>query len=157
MNAATVTVGKAVTDFSLPKTGGGAWRLQEARGAKLVLYFYPRDNTPGCTQEGREFTALAPGFAHAGTAIVGISRDSMAAHEKFRDKMAFPFPLLSDTDEAVCRQFDVMRDKLLYGRVSHGIERSTFLLDVRGVLRNCWRKVKVAGHALEVLEAARAL
>ena len=155
--AATVTVGKAVADFSLPKTGGGAWRLRDARGAKLVLYFYPRDNTPGCTQEGREFAGLAQRFARANTAIVGISRDSIAAHEKFRDKMAFSFPLLSDTPESVCRQFDVMRDKLLYGRVSRGIERSTFLLDARGVLRHSWRKVKVAGHALELLEAARAL
>ncbi|HEX4023664.1 MAG TPA: peroxiredoxin [Steroidobacteraceae bacterium] len=154
---ATVAVGAAVADFSLPVTGGGSWRLADARGRKLVLYFYPRDNTPGCTQEGREFAELAPRFARAGTAIVGISRDSIAAHEKFRDKMAFPFPLLSDQDENVCRQFDVIRDKLLYGRVSRGIERSTFLLDAEGVLRNSWRKVKVAGHALGVLEAAKAL
>ncbi|MGH8138020.1 MAG: peroxiredoxin [Steroidobacteraceae bacterium] len=155
--ASTVTVGKAVAEFSLPQTGGGMWRLADARGSKLVLYFYPRDNTPGCTLEGSEFAALAARFQRSGTAIAGISRDSIAAHEKFRDKMGFPFPLLSDEDESVCRQFDVIRDKLLYGRVSRGIERSTFLLDAKGVLRNSWRKVKVAGHALEVLEAAKSL
>lgn len=156
-NSATVAVGGTVAEFSLPQTGGGTWRLADARTRKLVLYFYPRDNTPGCTQEGREFAELWSRFARAGTAIVGISRDSIASHEKFRDKMAFPFPLLSDQDESVCRQFDVIRDKHLYGRVSRGIERSTFLLDAKGVLRNSWRKVKVAGHALEVLEAAKAL
>jgi peroxiredoxin Q/BCP len=150
-------VGEAVAEFSLPQNGGASWRLSAARGSKLVLYFYPRDNTPGCTLEGREFAALAPRFARAGTLIAGISRDSVASHEKFRDKMGFPFPLLSDPDERVCRQFDVMRDKNLYGRVSRGIERSTFLLDARGVLCHVWRKVRVAGHALEVLEAAKTL
>ena len=154
---AVVAIGKPVADFSLPATGGALWQLRRARGRKLVLYFYPRDNTPGCTLEGREFAALAAEFALAGTDIVGISRDSVASHEKFRDKMGFPFPLLSDADEHVCRQFDVIRMKTLYGRSALGLERSSFLLDGRGVLRREWRKVKVAGHARAVLEAAQAL
>jgi thioredoxin-dependent peroxiredoxin len=147
----------AVADFVLPATGGGTWRLKDARGHKLVLYFYPRDNTPGCTLEGQQFAALAERFARAGVRIAGISRDSVAAPEKFRDKMGFPFPLLSDADGAVCSQFDVIREKNMYGRKVMGIERSTFLIDAAGKLRREWRKVKVDGHALEVLEAAKAL
>ncbi len=153
----TVTVGKRVADFSLPQTGGGTWRLRDLQGSKLVLYFYPRDNTPGCTLEGQQFAQLAARFAASGTRIVGISRDSLASHEKFRDQMQFPFPLLSDQDERVCRQFDVIRTKNMYGRQTLGVERSTFLLDAEGVLRREWRKVKVAGHAQAVLEAAAAL
>ena len=122
-----------------------------------MLYFYPRDNTPGCTQEGSDFAALAARFKAAGTQIVGISRDSLASHERFRDKMGYPFALLSDEAEQVCRQFDVIRMKTLYGRSSLGLERSTFLLDAQGVLRREWRKVRVAGHAVEVLEAAKSL
>lgn len=155
--AAKVALGQAVADFALPRTGGGAWRLSEARGSKLVLYFYPRDNTPGCTLEGQQFAALAARFAKAGCAIVGISRDSVASHEKFRDKMHFPFALLSDEDEHVCRQFDVIRKKNMYGRQVMGVERSTFLLDADAVLRQEWRKVKVEGHAQAVLDAAAAL
>ena len=155
--AAGVILGRTVADFALPRTGGGLWRLREARGSKLVLYFYPRDNTPGCTLEGQQFAALHARFAKVGCAIVGISRDSLAAHEKFRDKMHFPFPLLSDEDEQVCRQFDVIRKKNMYGREVMGIERSTFLLDAGGVLRQEWRKVKVEGHAQAVLDAASAL
>ena len=155
--ASKVTLGQPIADFALPKTGGGEWRLRDARGAKLVLYFYPRDNTPGCTLEGQQFAALAPRFAKIGCTIVGISRDSVAAHEKFRDKMHFPFPLLSDEDERVCRQFDVIRKKNMYGREVMGVERSTFLLDAGGVLRQEWRKVKVEGHAQAVLDAAAAL
>jgi peroxiredoxin Q/BCP len=155
--SAGVAIGRSVADFSLPKTGGGSWRLRDARGSKVVLYFYPRDNTPGCTLEGQQFAALAPQFAKAGTIILGVSRDSVASHEKFCDKMHFPFALLSDEDERVCRQFDVIRKKNLYGRVSLGVERSTFLLDAAGVLRQEWRKVKVEGHAKTVLEAAAAL
>ncbi|HWG77473.1 MAG TPA: peroxiredoxin [Steroidobacteraceae bacterium] len=154
---AAVAVGKPVADFSLPATGGRPWNLAAARGSKLVLYFYPRDNTPGCTQEGSEFAALAARFKAASTLIAGISRDSLTSHEKFRDKMGYPFPLLSDEDEQVCRQFDVIRMKTLYGRSSLGVERSTFLLDAQGVLRREWRKVRVAGHAAEVLEAAKSL
>jgi thioredoxin-dependent peroxiredoxin len=154
---AALTLGRAVPDFSLPATGGGLWRLKDARGRKLVLYFYPRDNTPGCTLEGQQFAALSTRFERAGVTIVGISRDSVAAHEKFRTQMGFPFALLSDADSVVCNRFDVIREKNMYGRKVMGIERSTFLLDARGVLRHQWRKVKVDGHALEVLEAAQAL
>lgn len=157
MPAPAVAIGKEVPDFSLPATGGGTWRLQDARGRKLVLYFYPRDNTPGCTLEGRQFAALAPRFGQAGVTIVGISRDSLAAHEKFRKQMGFPFVLLSDADSLACDQFDVIREKNMYGRKVMGIERSTFLLDAQGVLRHQWRKLKVDGHALQVLEAAQAL
>jgi thioredoxin-dependent peroxiredoxin len=154
---AAVAIGRAVPDFSLPATGGGVWRLKDARGRKLVLYFYPRDNTPGCTLEGQQFAALAPRFDRAGVTIVGISRDSLAAHEKFRAQMKFPFVLLSDAESLVCNQFDVIREKNMYGRKVMGIERSTFLLDAQGVLRNEWRKLKVDGHALQVLETAQAL
>jgi peroxiredoxin Q/BCP len=152
-----VPIGKEVPDFSLPSTGGGVWRLKQARGRKLVLYFYPRDNTPGCTLEGQQFAALAKRFDRAGVTIVGISRDSVASHEKFREQLGFPFMLLSDGDSLVCNQFDVIREKNMYGRKIMGIERSTFLLDARGVLRNQWRKLRVDGHALDVLEAAQAL
>jgi thioredoxin-dependent peroxiredoxin len=152
-----VTLGNEVPEFALASTGGGIWRLSGARGRKLVLYFYPRDNTPGCTLEGQQFSALAARFERAGTGIVGISRDSVAAHEKFRAQMRFPFALLSDADGLVCDLFDVIREKNMYGRKVMGIERSTFLLDGRGILRNEWRKLKVDGHALAVLEAALAL
>lgn len=154
---AAVAVGEPVADFSLPATGGVSWRLRDARGHKLVLYFYPRDNTPGCTLEGQQFAGLAGQFSAADTRLAGISRDSIASHEKFCTKMGFPFPLLSDADETVCRQFDVIRMKTLYGRSSLGLERSTFLLDAHGVLRQEWRKVRVTGHAEAVLAAARAL
>jgi peroxiredoxin Q/BCP len=152
-----VAIGQPVADFSLPATGGALWHLKDARGRTLVLYFYPRDNTPGCTLEGQQFAALAPRFERAGVTIVGISRDSVAAHEKFREQMRFPFVLLSDADSLVCDLFDVIREKSMYGRKVVGIERSTFLLDARGILRNQWRKLKVDGHALAVLEAAQAL
>ena len=152
-----VRIGSEVPDFALPATGGDIWQLHAARGRKLVLYFYPRDNTPGCTLEGQQFAALAPRFERAGASIVGISRDSLAAHEKFRAQMRFPFALLSDADSLACNLFDVIREKNMYGRKVMGIERSTFLLDARGILRNEWRKLKVDGHALAVLEAAQAL
>jgi peroxiredoxin Q/BCP len=152
-----IRIGSAAPDFSLPSTGGGVFQLRAARGAPLVLYFYPRDNTPGCTLEGQQFAALAPRFQKAGVQIFGISRDTLASHEKFREKMGFPFQLLSDVDGAVCASFDVIREKNMYGRKVMGIERSTFLIDAKGVLRQQWRKLKVEGHALEVLESARAL
>lgn len=152
-----VRVDEPVADFTAPATGGLQWRLHDARGRKLVLYFYPRDNTPGCTLEGQQFSALAPQFAAAAVTVLGISRDSIASHEKFRQQMGFPFDLLSDTAEAICRQFDVIREKNMYGRKVLGIERSTFLLDAAGVLKREWRGVKVEGHAQEVLAAAQAL
>jgi peroxiredoxin Q/BCP len=153
----SVAVGKVVPDFTLPATGGQSWRLKDARGQNLALYFYPRDNTPGCTLEGQQFAALAPRFKKAGVTILGISRDTLAAHEKFRTKMCFPFALLSDSEGEICKLFDVIREKNMYGRKVMGIERSTFLIDGKGVLRTEWRKVKVEGHALAVLEAAQAL
>jgi peroxiredoxin Q/BCP len=153
----TVAIGDVVPDFSLPATGGGVWQPKSARGRKLVLYFYPRDTTPGCTLQGQQFSALAPRFERSGITIVGISRDSLAAHEKFRAQMGFPFMLLSDAASLACNLFDVIREKNMYGRKVMGIERSTFLLDARGVLRSQWRKLKVEGHALAVLEAAQAL
>lgn len=122
-----------------------------------MLYFYPKDSTPGCTQEGQDFQRLSDDFAQRGAVILGVSRDSVASHEKFRAKQGYTFDLLSDTDETVCRLYDVIREKNMYGRKVLGIERSTFLIDADGVLRAAWRKVKVKGHAEAVLEHLRAL
>jgi len=138
-------------------TGGGTWRLKDALGSKLVIYFYPRDMTSGCTRESQDFRDLAPAFRKAGTHIVGISRDSVASHDKFAAKESLPFPLLADTEERVCRLFDVIQPKTLYGRKFLGVERRTFLLDGAGRLQQEWRKVKVPGHAEAVLEAAQRL
>ncbi len=154
---ATPVVGKRVPDFTLPATGGETFRLAAQRGHKVVLYFYPRDATPGCTLEGQNFRDLHPRFKRADTRVFGISRDSLASHEKFCAKQAFPFPLLSDADEKVCKLFDVIRLKNMYGKKVLGIERSTFLIDGEGILQREWRKLSVTGHAEEVLEAARSL
>ncbi len=151
-----LAIGKTVPDFTLPATGGD-FTLKTARGKNLVLYFYPRDNTPGCTLEGQDFRDLHAQFARAKTRVVGVSADSLASHEKFRAKMKFPFELASDEDEKVCKAFDVIREKSMYGRKFMGLERSTFLIDAHGKLAREWRKVKVKGHAAEVLEAAREL
>jgi len=153
----TLKSGTKVPEFSLPMTGGGTWSLKDAAGQKLVLYFYPRDLTSGCTRESQDFRDLAAAFRKAKTQIVGVSRDSLASHEKFAAKESLPFPLLADTEEKVCRLFDVIKQKSLYGRKYLGVERSTFLLDAAGRLRQEWRKVKVPGHAEEVLEAAQRL
>jgi peroxiredoxin Q/BCP len=150
-----IKAGMKVPDFSLPATGGGTWRLKDAAGRKLVIYFYPRDLTSGCTRESQDFRDLTAAFHEAGTDIIGISRDSVASHEKFATKEALAFPLLADTEERVCKLFDVIREKSLYGRKYLGVERSTFLLDGAGRLQREWRKVKVPGHAEEVLEAAQ--
>jgi len=153
-----VKVGVKVPDFSLPATGdGGAWRLKDAKGQKVVLYFYPKDMTTGCTRESQEFRDLNAAFRKAGVRVVGVSRDSLKSHEKFREKERLPFELLSDEEEKACTLFDVIKEKSLYGRKYLGIERSTFLIDGSGVLRHEWRKVKVPGHAEEVLEAAKSL
>jgi peroxiredoxin Q/BCP len=153
-----VKVGTKVPDFSLPVTGGGgAWRLKDAKGQKVVLYFYPKDMTTGCTREGQDFRDLNAAFRKAGARVVGVSRDSLKSHEKFREKEKLPFDLLSDEEEKACKLFDVIKEKSLYGRKYLGIERSTFLIDGSGVLRQEWRKVKVPGHAEEVLEAAKSL
>jgi thioredoxin-dependent peroxiredoxin len=152
-----VTVGKPVPQFTLPSTSGETWKLADAAGGKLVVYFYPKDLTSGCTLESQSFRDLYPAFRKAGASVVGVSRDSLTSHHKFRDKERLPFELLADTDEKVCRLFDVIKEKTLYGRKYMGIERSTFLIDREGVLRREWRKVKVQGHAEEVLEEAKSL
>jgi peroxiredoxin Q/BCP len=151
------TVGIKVPDFSLPMTGGGTWSLRDAAGSKLVIYFYPKDMTSGCTRESQDFRDLGKAFRKAGTLIVGVSRDSVASHDKFTAKESLPFPLLADTEEKVCKLFDVIKEKSMYGRKYLGVERSTFLLDGTGRLAREWRKVKVPGHAEEVLEAAQRL
>ena len=157
MTDKTATPGKKVPDFSLPATGGKPWKLSAAAGRKLVVYFYPKDNTSGCTKEGEAFRDLHAKFRKAGTEIVGVSPDSVASHDKFIAKYGFTFPLLADEEKAVCQLFDVWKEKSMYGRKYMGVERSTFLIDARGVLRREWRKVKVPGHAEEVLAAAAEL
>ncbi|HEY0682152.1 MAG TPA: peroxiredoxin [Steroidobacter sp.] len=155
--AGKVAVGKKVPAFSSLVTGGGSWKSSEAAGKNLVIYFYPRDNTTGCTAEGEAFRDLAPAFKKANTLILGVSTDSIASHEKFKAKYQFPFELLSDEEQALCQLFDVIKEKSMYGRKFMGVERSTFLIDASGVLRQEWRKVKVPGHADAVLAAARSL
>lgn len=152
-----IAVGKKVPAFASLITGGGSWKSSEAAGKNLVVYFYPRDNTPGCTTEGEAFRDLAPAFKKANTMILGVSTDSIASHEKFKAKYRFPFELLSDEEQALCQLFDVIKEKSLYGRKFIGVERSTFLIDAQGVLRQEWRKVRVPGHAEAVLEAAKSL
>jgi peroxiredoxin Q/BCP len=146
-----------VKDFSLPSTGGGAFKLSAQRGHAVVLYFYPKDNTPGCTTESQQFRDLYADFVKADCAVFGISRDSLKSHEAFKAKLQLPFELLADTEELACRQFEVIKMKNMYGKQVRGIERSTFLIDATGVLRREWRGVKVAGHAAEVRDAATAL
>jgi peroxiredoxin Q/BCP len=148
---------RVVADFKADATGDQQIHLKDLRGKNVVLYFYPKDSTPGCTTEGRDFSALHSKFKRAKTVILGVSRDSIASHEKFKEKQGFPFDLLSDPDERLCKQFDVIHEKSLYGRKFMGVVRSTFLIDAEGKLRQEWRKVKVKGHAEEVLEAVKAL
>jgi peroxiredoxin Q/BCP len=145
-----------VDDFEAPSTDG-TFKLSDHAGHPVVLYFYPKDNTPGCTTEGAAFRDLYPKFRKLGAAVAGISRDSLKSHENFKAKMEFPFPLISDPDEKLCRQFDVIRMKNMYGKQVRGIERSTFVIDGRGNLVREWRKVKVPGHAEEVLEFVKTL
>src|SRR5210317_217169 len=152
-----VAVGKKVPDFSLPATGDKTVRLKDLRGKNVVIYFYPKDSTPGCTTEGRDFSENHRKFSRAGTVILGVSRDSLKSHENFKAKQEFPFDLLSDADEKVCKIFDVIKEKNMYGRKVLGIERSTFLIDKEGRLNREWRKVRVNGHVDEVLDAAKAL
>ena len=148
---------RVVADFTAEATRGKTIRLKDLRGQNVVLYFYPKDSTPGCTTEGRDFSRLHARFRRQKTIVLGVSRDSIASHEKFRAKQEFPFDLISDPDEKLCKAFDVIHEKTLYGRKSMGVVRSTFLIDKAGKLRGEWRKVKVAGHAEEVLEAVKAL
>ena len=153
---ATVATGKKVPAFSLPTTGG-TFGSAQARGRTLVLYFYPRDNTPGCTREGEAFRDLHARFRRAGATVLGVSPDRLASHAKFKTKMGFPFELGSDEDRKVAQLFGVWKERTLYGRKRMGIERSTFLIDAEGVLRQAWRKVRVDGHAEAVLVAVKAL
>lgn len=150
-------LGSKVPDFSLPATGGADFRLKGAAGKKLVIYFYPKDMTSGCTRESQDFRDLHASFRKAGARIVGVSRDGIASHEKFKAREQLPYELLADADSKLCKLFDVIHEKSMYGRKFLGIERSTFLLDGAGVLRREWRKVKVPGHAEEVLEAAQSV
>jgi peroxiredoxin Q/BCP len=153
----TPALNKVVADFTCPATGDKKVQLKSLRGRKVVLYFYPKDSTPGCTTEGQDFRDLHAKFQRAGAVILGVSRDSLASHEKFKEKLKLPFDLLSDPDETLCRQFDVIHEKSLYGRKFMGVERSTFLIDEKGKLREEWRKVKVKGHAQAVLESVKNL
>ncbi|HSG96498.1 MAG TPA: peroxiredoxin [Woeseiaceae bacterium] len=148
---------RVVGDFAAEATGNKKIRLKDLRGNNVVIYFYPKDSTPGCTTEGRDFSALHDEFRRAKTIILGASRDSVASHEKFKARQGFKFDLLSDPDEILCRKFDVIHEKTLYGRKFMGVVRSTFLIDADGKLRQEWRGVKVKGHAEEVLAAAKAL
>lgn len=150
-------IGETVADFELPATGDQNIRLSDLRGKNIVLYFYPKDSTPGCTKEGQQFRDLHNAFEAANTVILGVSRDSLKRHENFRSKQSFPFHLLSDTEEKLCEQFDVIKLKKLYGKEYMGIERSTFLIDSAGILVQEWRKVKVADHAQAVLDAVNEL
>jgi len=151
-----VSVGKRVENFTLPATGDQELSLGDFSGRNLIIYFYPKDNTSGCIREGQDFRDLYAEFTAAGADILGVSRDSVKSHENFRNKQEFPFHLLSDSEETLCRQFDVIHEKNMYGRKYMGVVRSTFLVDAEGVLLQEWRKVRVAGHAQAVLDALKA-
>lgn len=146
-----------VPEFELPSTGNKTFKLSEHLGKILVIYFYPKDSTPGCTSQGQQFRDMYPEFQAVDAEIFGISRDSLKSHENFRSKFTFSFDLLSDTDEVVCNLFDVIKMKNMYGKQVRGIERSTFIIDRKGVLVHEWRKVKVDGHAQEVLHFIQSL
>jgi len=152
----SVAIGRKVPDFSAASTGGEA-RLSKLKGRKLVLFFYPKDNTPGCTNEAGDFRDLHAAFAEAGAVVLGVSRDSLKSHEGFKGKLGLPYELVSDPDEALCEQFGVMKLKTMYGRQVRGIERSTFVIDTAGKLAHEWRGVKVPGHVAEVLEVVRSI
>lgn len=157
MAASPSAVNMIVPEFSAAMTGDQTFRLSDYRGKKIVLYFYPKDNTPGCTTEGMRFRDLHPEFQRANTEIFGISRDSIRSHEGFKAKLEMPFELISDPDETLCLMFDVMKMKTMYGKQVRGVERSTFVIDEAGKLVKEWRGVKVPGHPDEVLEFVKAL
>ncbi len=150
-----VNLGKPVPEFEAPATSGRTLRLSDLKHRNIVFYFYPKDSTPGCTREGQDFRDHIDEFVQLNTTILGVSRDSLRSHERFKAAQCLPFELLSDEDEALCRQYGVLKEKTLYGRKVFGIERSTFLIDSLGVLRREWRNVKVDGHVQEVLKAIR--
>ena len=153
----TVEVGKKVPAFKLPATGEQIISLLSLKGKNIVLYFYPRDNTPGCTTEGQDFRDNITKFKRQNCVILGVSRDTLASHEKFKEKQKFPFDLLSDSEEELCNLFDVIKLKNMYGKKHLGIERSTFIINDKGILKQEWRKVKVKGHADEVLAAVKVI
>lgn len=153
----TPTPGKKIQNFTRPATGNQSISLSDFKGQNVVLYFYPKDSTPGCTTEGQGFRDNIKSFEKANTVILGVSRDSLKRHENFKNKHSFPFELLSDEDESLCKQFDVIKLKKLYGREYLGIDRSTFLIDEQGKLVQEWRGVKVKDHVAEVLAAAQTL
>ena len=146
-----------VSDFELPATGPTPFRLSAQRGKTVVLYFYPKDSTPGCTTEAQQFRDLHADFLAAGCVLAGVSRDTLRSHENFKTKQALPFELISDTDETLCQRFGVIKEKKLYGKLVRGIERSTFVIDAHGILRREWRGIKVPGHAQGVLDYVRTL
>jgi len=152
-----VKIGNKVKDFKVLATGDKTIKLSELKDKKVVLYFYPKDSTPGCTLEGQDFRDNIRKFSSRKTIVLGVSRDSLKSHENFKEKQCFPFDLLADEDEKLCNQFDVIKEKNMYGKKVLGIERSTFLIDGKGILRAEWRKVKVDGHVAEVLEAVKNL
>ena len=152
-----VETGKKVKNFKLPATSDKTISLNDFKGKNVVLYFYPKDSTPGCTTEGQDFRDAKGKFTRQNTVILGVSRDSLKSHENFKAKQNFNFDLLSDKDEELCNLFDVIKEKNMYGKKVMGIERSTFLIDEKGVLKKEWRKVKVAGHVDEVLQAVKEL
>jgi peroxiredoxin Q/BCP len=153
----SLKIGDKAPDFTMPADGGGEISLKALKGKKIVLYFYPRDDTPGCTTEACAFRDALPDFSKVKTAIVGVSKDTVASHDKFKTKFELPFPLASDKDGTVCEAYGAWAEKSMYGKKYMGIERSTFLIDEKGIVRGIWRKVKADGHAAEVLKAAAAL
>ncbi len=152
-----ISIGKKVPAFTIAATGDQKIKLSELKGKNVVLYFYPKDSTPGCTTEGQDFRDNIRKFRARDTVILGVSRDSIKSHENFKSKQCFPFDLLADEDEKLCKLFDVIKEKNMYGKKVLGIERSTFLIDAKGILRKEWRKLKVDGHVDEVLQAVKEL
>jgi len=152
-----VKIGEKVPEFSLPSTGNKTVELSELKGKNIIIYFYPKDATPGCTIEGQNFRDNIRKFSLLNTVVLGVSRDKISLHEKFKKNQKFPFDLLSDEDEKLCKIFNVIKEKNMYGRKFFGIERSTFLIDKKGILRNEWRKVKVKDHVRDVLQTLKKL
>ena len=153
----SIMLNQPIPDFELPSTGGKSFKPSDYRGKTLVIYFYPKDSTPGCTTQGQQFRDAYADFQAAQAEIFGISRDSLKSHESFKAKFSFPFELLSDADERACGIFDVIKQKNMYGKQVRGIERSTFVIDADGVVVREWRKVKVDGHVAEVLNFVQSL
>ncbi len=152
-----LVLNKPAPDFSLSATGAKIINLSDFKGKNVVLYFYPKDCTSGCTQEGKDFSENYKKFASLNTVVLGVSRDSLKLHEKFKSEQQFPFELLSDADETLCQLYGVLKEKMMYGKKTRGIERSTFLIDKKGILRGEWRKVQVPGHVEAVLQAVGTL